>query len=68
MIEESIRRLMQERGYTIKALSAEMGWSTRAITRWRTGKAKPSKSALQELSRVFCVSADEIRGRGGKDE
>ncbi len=60
-MKENIRRLMQEQGYTIVSLSKKMGWSTSAITRWRTGKVKPSKSAVQELSKVFGVSEDEIR-------
>lgn len=57
----NIRRLRQERGYTIKELQTYFGFEEpRAIYKWQSGKTLPSVDNLYALCVLFGVPMEEI--------
>lgn len=63
MIGDKIRDLRNQKRMSQTELSKILHVSQQTVTKWETGKAEPSSSALTKLSEYFNVSADYLLGR-----
>lgn len=63
MIGDKIRDLRNQKRMSQTDLSKVLHVSQQTITKWETGKAEPSSSALNSLANYFNVSADYLLGR-----
>lgn len=63
MIGDKIRDLRNQKRMSQTDLSKILHVSQQTITKWETGKAEPSSSALNSLANYFNVSADYLLGR-----
>lgn len=63
MIGNRIRDLRLQHHLSQTALSKSINVSQQTITKWETGKAEPSSSALNSLANFFNVSTDYLVGR-----
>jgi len=59
-IGELIRRLRREKGYTQRALAAEIGVSDKAVSKWERGLGCPDVSLLGALSSKLGVNLEEL--------
>ena len=59
-IGELIRRLRREKGYTQRALAAEIGVSDKAVSKWERGLGCPDVSLLGALSAKLGVNLEEL--------
>ena len=57
-----LRKLRQQRGTTLTALSAETGISTSTLSRLETGQRRPSLELLLPLSQAYRVPLDDLVG------
>ena len=56
-----IRRLMKERGYTVKDVQGAMGFENpQAIYKWISGRSLPSLDNLIILSRILHTDMEDI--------
>lgn len=56
-------------GLTQAAVAEYLGVSNKAVSKWETGKSKPSTNALRKLSALFSISIEELlRLRKSKDK
>lgn len=63
MIGNRIKGLRLQHHLSQTALSKSVNVSQQTITKWETGKAEPSSSALNSLANFFDVSTDYLVGR-----
>ena len=61
-IGQRIAQKRKELGLSQEALGSKLGVSRQAISRWETGRAKPSTEKLIALSRLYGVPLDELVG------
>ena len=61
-LNESIGRLRRERGMSQEKLAEEMGVSRQAISKWESGAAMPEIERLEDLSRLFGVTMEQLMG------
>ena len=61
-IGANIKRLRSERQITQERLSAAMGVSCAAVSKWERGETLPDISLLPLLADYFAVSIDELMG------
>jgi len=54
--------LRKEAGLSQEQLAEKAGVSRQTIFKWESGLASPSMENILTLSRLFCVSADELIG------
>lgn len=58
---QQIKRLIQEKGYTVKDIQDIMGFSNpQAIYKWMSGKSLPSLDNLVILSRLLHIRMEDI--------
>ena len=58
---EQIKRLLKERGYSVKDVQGAMGFENpQAIYKWLSGKSLPSLDNLVILSRILHISMEDI--------
>lgn len=58
---ERIKRLRQERGFTIREVSEYMGFSTdQAVCKWQRGDSLPTVDNLYALSRLYKTTIEDI--------
>ena len=68
MIGEKIRNLRNEKRMSQTELSKILHVSQQTVTKWETGKAEPSSSAVANIANYFNVSADYLLGREANSE
>ena len=56
----AIRRLREAKGMTQEALAARIFVSTKAVSKWETGKGYPDISLLEPLARALDISVIEL--------
>lgn len=61
-LNETIGRLRRERGMSQEKLAEEMGVSRQAISKWESGGAMPEIERLEDLSRLFGVTMEQLMG------
>lgn len=64
---ERLSELREKRGLTQAEVAEELGVSRQAISRWETGKIKPSTDNLRRLGKLYGVTLDYLMG-GGVEE
>ncbi len=52
--------LRTKAGITQQALATELGVTSKAISKWENGKAKPTTDKLNKLANIFSVSLNEL--------
>ncbi len=57
-----IKELRKKNDMTQEKLAEYLGVSFQAVSKWETGVAAPDLSLIVPLSRLFCVSTDELFG------
>jgi len=57
---EAIKKLAEERGFTIKSLEAEAGVGNGTVGKWQLYGNKPQLETLEKFSKVLGVSVSEI--------
>lgn len=62
MLEENIRAMRREKGFTQEQLAEAMGVSTASVSKWETGVAMPELGMLAALADFFEVSVDALIG------
>ncbi len=63
MLEERLRQLRKEHGYTQSALAAMLGLTQQAIGKWEKGASTPEPGVLMQLAELYGVSMDSLLGR-----
>lgn len=58
-----IEELVEEKGITVSKLEKELGFSNRAISRWKEENHEPRFENLLKVARYFDVSADYLSGK-----
>ena len=53
-------RLRREAGLSQSALGQLLDVSNKAVSKWETGKAKPTTDTLRKLSAIFHISIDTL--------
>lgn len=67
MFAERLKQLRNEKGYTQKSLSAELGVSQQAVGKWETGRSSPDPAVLVQLATLLGTSADSLLGIGTEE-
>lgn len=62
MINEKIKQLRIANGLTQKELADKLFVTAQAVSRWENGEVEPSVSTIQQMSKIFDVSIDEMFG------
>ena len=57
---QTIKRLREAKGITQTALAEQIGVSSKAVSKWETGKGLPDISLVEPLSRALGVSVAEL--------
>lgn len=60
MYFEAIKKLAEEKGFTIKSLEAEAGVGNGTVGKWQSSGKKPNIETLEKFSKVLGVSVSEI--------
>lgn len=60
---ERFEQLCAEKKKSPTAVGEELGFAKSAVSRWRSGTAKPSFDALTTLAKYFNVSIDYLTGK-----
>ena len=61
-LAEQIREYRQRRGLSQEALAERLEVSRQAVTKWETGKARPSTEKLLRLAQVLEVPLEQLAG------
>ncbi len=59
-LNEKITKLRKGRGWTQEMLAAKMDVRKLQVSRWETGRMRPSGRTLQRLADLFGLSLDEL--------
>ena len=62
MIGQRIKEIRTDHKMSQTELAAKIKVSQQTITKWETGKAEPSSSALESIAKYFNVSTDYLLG------
>lgn len=67
----TIKELREMRGMTQEELASELGNYQPDVSRWETGRVKPTKNYIAALAAVFEVGVEDItfeqdKGRGNE--
>ncbi|MGN1020442.1 MAG: AAA family ATPase [Aristaeellaceae bacterium] len=60
--------LRTQAGLTQKALAQHLGVTDKAVSKWETGKAKPTTGTLRRLAELYGLSVDRLLERKGGDK
>lgn len=63
MLNEQIRRLRKEAGFSQVAFAEKMNVSQSTIASWENGTRRPDLDAILKMAELFHVSTDDILGR-----
>ena len=67
-IAKHIRELRIGKNMTQMTLADELGVSYQAVSNWERGNSMPDISKLEDLSRIFCCTIDELLGASRETE
>ena len=67
-IAKHIRELRISKNMTQKNLADELGVSYQAVSNWERGNSMPDISKLEDLSRIFSCTIDELLGASRETE
>ena len=59
-LNEKLQELRKKRGLTQEELAESLYVSRTAISKWESGRGYPSSDSLQEISKFFSVSIDDL--------
>lgn len=59
-MENRLREIRKERGFTIEAVAVEIGASYSTLINWETGKGEPPVTKAIKLSRLYGVSVYDL--------
>lgn len=62
-LHSNLKRARLEKGLTQNDVSAKLGISRQAVSRWETGAAYPDIDNLTLLSEIYGASVDELLGK-----
>lgn len=62
MINDIIKKLRSQKGWSQAFLASRLNVSCKTIKNWESGKSAPSAENIPELARVFSVSTDDVLG------
>ena len=68
MLNENIKALRVEKGYTQKDLADMLHVTAQAVSRWESGDVEPSVNTIMDMSKIFGVSVDSLLGELKKGE
>lgn len=57
---QNLRKLRKQSDFTQEELADELNVSFQAVSKWERGESQPDFDTLLKLSRLFCVSTDEL--------
>ena len=60
---ERILELMDKHEVIASKLTSETGLPSTAITEWKKGKSRPSRTSLTKVAKYFNVSVDYLQGK-----
>lgn len=60
MVSENIKRVRTEKNMTQKELAEKLHVTAQAVSRWETGEVEVSINTIQEMSKIFNVSINEL--------
>ena len=63
--QENLKRLMSSRGFSMKALSEEVGITAATISRYLSGNRTPDLLQIVKIASYFNVSIDWLLGLNG---
>ena len=66
MLNERIRKLRQERGWSQVDLAKKLNVTKQSVSNWENDNIQPSIDMLVKLARVFSVSTDHLLGLEGR--
>ena len=59
-MDNRIKTLRLEHGYTEKELAKQLGCSVKTLERYQAGKMRIPSDILLKLAGIFCIPAEEI--------
>ena len=66
MLNERIRQLRMERGFSQVELAEKLGVSKQSVSNWENDNIQPSIEMLLKISHVFSVSTDFLLGEDSR--
>ena len=60
MIRKNIRKIMDEKGWSLERLSEKSGYNSKTILRWTQDKATPNPYALYDLAVSMGVTMERF--------
>ena len=57
---KTIARLRKSMGFTQASLAEKLGISDKAVSKWETGKAKPTTDTLRKMAVLYGLSVDKL--------
>ncbi|MGN0115333.1 MAG: helix-turn-helix domain-containing protein [Acutalibacteraceae bacterium] len=57
---QNLKKLRKQADFTQEELADELNVSFQAVSKWERGESQPDFDTLLKLSRLFCVSTDEL--------
>lgn len=66
-IADRLVELRKKNGYSQEGLAERLGVSRQAVSKWETGMSSPDLDNLITLSKIYCVSLDELVGNDRTD-
>ena len=67
MLNENIKALRVEKGYTQKELADMLHVTAQAVSRWENGDVEPSVNTIMDMAKIFDVSVDSLLGELKKE-
>ena len=55
-----IRRLRENKNMTQTELADKLGVSSKAVSKWETGKSKPTTNVIRKLAVLFKIDINEL--------
>lgn len=59
---ENLMALRKQRGWSQEELGSQIGVTRQTVSKWEMGQSTPELEKLVELSRLFCLSLDQLVG------
>ena len=59
-LNQTIKKLRKERGFTQEQLAEQLGVSLMTVRRWEWGDTSPNSNMLLKLTEIFAVSLEDL--------
>ena len=66
MLNENLKKLRLENGYTMEDIAKELNLSIAAISLYEKGKREPNQETLIKIADFYGITVDDLLGRGKK--